>query len=279
MRKLYLISNYNKALYELNENNECIVINKDEEPKMISIEKAIEKFQNIETVKIYGVIHAFIQKRKDWKETNENGEEVEKFQWFIEKDLFEEKRLIENAKLLSKKMHSLQKYGVHPYYKHLQDVVNVLKKFGYTQSYYVISGWLHDVLEDSYLSYNDIKESFGEKIADIVYCVTDELGKNRRERKEKTYPKIKSNHDAIIIKLADRIANFEHGIKIKDYNFAKLYAKEHKEFKEKLYIEGHASKMWEYLDKTILENDSLTKARIIPSVPKEDRSQLNEGIN
>ena len=119
----------------------------------------------------------------------------------------------------------------------------MVKRFGYSGKY-VIAAYLHDILEDTGLSYNDVKRHFGIEVAEMVYCVTDELGRNRKEKKEKTLPKTASNKDAIILKLADRIANIEHGGKID------MYAKEYQEFKGALYLNTpeDGKKMWEHLD-------------------------------
>ena len=159
-------------------------------------------------------------------------------------------KIYEEAKMYAIRMHGLQDYDGFPYHKHLQDVESVLRKFGYIKL--IVPGWLHDVLEDAPVSYNDIKKHFGIEVAEIVYCVTDELGRNRKERKVKTLPKIKSNPYAIIIKLADRIANVEHSIKHNSRMFL-MYEKEYNEFKKALQIEGHADEMWMYLDK-LFEN-------------------------
>ena len=57
-----------------------------------------------------------------------------------------------------------------------------------------------------------------------------------------------SNPDAITIKLADRIANIEHGGKID------MYAKEHKTFKHILFIRGHDTlEMWDHLEQLLKE--------------------------
>jgi (p)ppGpp synthase/HD superfamily hydrolase len=154
-------------------------------------------------------------------------------------------KIYNEARLVAEENHSGQKYdGMFPYTKHLDDVVNVLKSFGYSGKY-IVAGYLHDAIEDTTISYNDIKDYFGVEVAEIVYCVTDELGRNRKERKEKTLPKIASNPDAIIVKLADRIANIKHGGKVT------MYAKEHSEFKSYLYKPGLCDDMWESLESLI----------------------------
>ena len=148
------------------------------------------------------------------------------------------------ARMVAVKAHSNQSYDeIFPYEKHLDDVVEVLEKFGFSGKY-IVAGYLHDSIEDDGISYNDIKKHFGVEVAEMVYCVTDEIGRNRKEKKEKTLPKTASNPDAIILKLADRIANIQHGGKID------MYLKEYQEFKGALYLntpqDGKA--MWDHLD-------------------------------
>lgn len=148
------------------------------------------------------------------------------------------------ARMVAVKAHSNQSYDdIFPYEKHLDDVVDVLKRFGFSGKY-IVAGYLHDTMEDNGLSFNKIKKHFGEEVAEMVYCVTDEQGRIRKEKKEKTLPKTASNPDAIILKLADRIANIQHGGKVD------MYLKEYQEFKGALYLNTPADgkAMWEHLD-------------------------------
>ena len=141
----------------------------------------------------------------------------------------------ENAKILAIRMHGIQEYDKFPYYKHLQDVENVLLRFGFNQyDDLIVCAWLHDILEDCPISYNDIKKEFGEYIAEVVFCVTDELGRNRKEKHSKTYPKICNNEGSLIVKLADRIANIENAKRTRNKIF-EMYKQEHQEFKDELY--------------------------------------------
>jgi (p)ppGpp synthase/HD superfamily hydrolase len=154
------------------------------------------------------------------------------------------------ARMFAVKAHANQSYDdVFPYEKHLDDVVDVLKRFGFSGKY-IIAGYNHDVMEDTGISYNKVKRYFGEEVAEMVYCVTDELGRSRKEKKDKTLPKTSSNPDAIIVKLADRIANIEHGGKID------MYAEEYNEFKTFLYSNTpHSAKsMWLHLEKLLKIN-------------------------
>ena len=139
-------------------------------------------------------------------------------------------KLIAEARLVALHIHGNQNYdSIFPYEKHLADVIAILEEYNYTGKY-IIAGWLHDAVEDGAISYNKIKNYFGLEVAEIVYAVTDELGRNRKEKKSKTYPKIKLNPDAIAIKLADRIANIEHGGKIE------MYREEYLDFRNMLVV-------------------------------------------
>lgn len=170
------------------------------------------------------------------------------------------KKKYEEAKMFAVRNHGLQEYDGFPYHKHLQDVVDVIVEFGY-HGKYIIAAWLHDILEDCPVSYNDIKKNFGEEVAEIVYCVTDELGRNRKERKGKTYPKIRSNPDAIIIKLADRIANLQNCLD-KNHGMLNAYVKEHDGFKFQLQVPNHAIELWDHLETLIkqVEEKNFKKA-------------------
>jgi (p)ppGpp synthase/HD superfamily hydrolase len=154
-------------------------------------------------------------------------------------------KVYSEAKMVAFLAHKGHTYDIFPYEKHLEDVVDIVKKFGYSGKY-IVGAYLHDTIEDANLSYNKIKKAFGLDVAEIVFAVTDELGRNRKEKKEKTYPKIKSNPDALVVKLADRIANVEHGIRK-----TKMYKEEFAEFRNELFVEGQCVKMWDYLEKLL----------------------------
>jgi (p)ppGpp synthase/HD superfamily hydrolase len=109
------------------------------------------------------------------------------------------------------------------------------------------AGWLHDTIEDTDTEYADLVEVFYEDIAELVYCVSNEEGKNRKERAAKTYPKIRSNSGAVALKLADRITNVENCI-LTDNSKLAMYRKEYPDFKKALYREGEYALMWKWLD-------------------------------
>lgn len=92
-----------------------------------------------------------------------------------------------------------------------------------------IAALLHDVVEDTSVTIDDIEKEFQEEVARIVWGLTDQSKAedgNRKKRKE-----IDRNWNAHgdykiqTIKLADLIDN-SHSIEKHDKNFAKVYMKE-----------------------------------------------------
>jgi len=160
---------------------------------------------------------------------------------------------IERAFLVAKRIHMNQLYDIYPYIYHPTQVFNIAKELGYDEAI-LISCILHDSMEDGNLSYNDIKKAFGKEVAEIVYAVTDELGRNRQEKKAKTYPKIKANWKATVVKVCDRIGNIQQS---KEYNQNKfkMYKEEHELFCKELKNENDIEtiRAWDKLTKTISE--------------------------
>lgn len=163
--------------------------------------------------------------------------------------------MIQIASLFATEKHKDQKYGSNNYTFHLADVVRVLKEFGETDADILSAAWLHDVVEDTDTSVDEIKSMFNDRVADLVWRVTNEPGKNRAERHEKTYAKIKASPDALKLKLADRIANVRAS-KTDNEKLFKMYKKEYKGFKDELYSSNLHTKMWNELDELIDETSN-----------------------
>lgn len=130
--------------------------------------------------------------------------------------------------------HGDQKYGDGPYSDHLRIVYSNLLSFGIIDEDILKAAICHDILEDTTLTYNDLADVIGKNAADIVYDVTNELGKNRKERALKTYPKIAANPKAIVVKVADRIANTAYS-KDSGSSMYDKYCREFPDFKSHLY--------------------------------------------
>lgn len=83
--------------------------------------------------------------------------------------------LIAQAKRFATEKHKGQMYGNEPYTYHLEQVVaNVAtrKKGDPMLSVYIATAWLHDVMEDCGVKYDEIAEQFGSTVANAVYRLT-----------------------------------------------------------------------------------------------------------
>lgn len=164
---------------------------------------------------------------------------------------------INKAKVLAETMHAGQTYGSEESYsKHLCDVVEILKSYGFTDESLLVAGWLHDIVEDTPMTMEALWNSgdYSAEALNIVLLVTDQPGCNRRERHHRTYPRIAESRSAVSVKLADRIANVRASVAKSDPKLA-MYRREYSDFQNFLckpkYSE-HAP-MWAELDKLLAE--------------------------
>lgn len=94
----------------------------------------------------------------------------------------------------------------------------------------LLATWGHDLIEDTRVSYNDVKVHLGQEVADIIFAVTNEKGKNRKERaNDKYYEGIRNTKGAVFVKLCDRIANVQYSKMTKSRMF-EMYEKENENF-------------------------------------------------
>jgi (p)ppGpp synthase/HD superfamily hydrolase len=153
-----------------------------------------------------------------------------------------------------------------PYEFHLRMVVNVYEKFKHllnnhhgaidNQVNVYLACWAHDTIEDTRVSYNDVKENLGEGVADIVYAVTNEKGKNRKERANKKYYEgIKNTPGGVFVKLCDRIANVQYS-KMTGSRMFEMYKKENIDFMVSLgrQVGNDYEEMYQYLIKLLSED-------------------------
>jgi (p)ppGpp synthase/HD superfamily hydrolase len=131
-------------------------------------------------------------------------------------------------------------YNGNPYALHLSMVVHYAMKYMYLiaeedEDDVIAACWLHDTIEDCRLTYNDVKNRTSEKIADIVYALTNEKGKNRAERgNEKYYKGIRETPNAVFVKLCDRLANVRYSM-YSGSRMLDMYAKENEKFLANLF--------------------------------------------
>ena len=161
----------------------------------------------------------------------------------------------ERARSLALEAHRRQCYGSRPYSYHLEAVAEVLERFGASldddwSAPILAASWLHDAVEDTGLEVERIRREVGDVVAELVWRVTDEPGESRRERKAATYGKIAGDERAVVLKLADRIANVEESSTTNPGLF-RMYEREHAAFEAALRpvcASKMAAAMWAHLD-------------------------------
>lgn len=156
------------------------------------------------------------------------------------------------ARDLAKRLHTDQLYGERPYFTHLHAVVRVLKRFDITEPHILAAGWLHDALEDTRLAASELsRHRFPPETDMIVIACTDGDGDNRAERKQRSYAMIAKTPNAVLVKVADRIANVEASIMHGPRNVLEMYRHEHRDFRAALAAAPAShpvGPMWAYLD-------------------------------
>jgi (p)ppGpp synthase/HD superfamily hydrolase len=143
----------------------------------------------------------------------------------------------EIAWIVSQHKDTNHKYDEYiPYEFHLRMVVGFANTFEHLITYepdlegVILGAWGHDLIEDTRVSYNDVRLALGDLAADIIYACTNEKGKNREDRaNDKYYRVIQSTPYATFVKLCDRMANVTYS-KMTGSRMFDLYKKENPRF-------------------------------------------------
>lgn len=92
--------------------------------------------------------------------------------------------------------------GVTPYISHVEQVVSNIRKRGGSDEERTVA-WLHDVIEDTDVTIDYLREQFPQKIVDAVIALTHQKG----ESYESAILRAKANPIARNVKIADNLAN------------------------------------------------------------------------
>ncbi|MCG8509195.1 MAG: HD domain-containing protein [Rhodospirillales bacterium] len=140
--------------------------------------------------------------------------------------------LIEKARAYAIKAHrgmdQRRKYTGEPYEVHLKEVAEIVASVS-DDAETIAAAWLHDVIEDTPVTFSDLEAAFGGGVAQLVREVTD-VSKpgdgNRGKRKAMDRKHLAAaSPRAKTVKLADIIHNCED-ISRNDPKFAKVYINE-----------------------------------------------------
>ena len=133
-----------------------------------------------------------------------------------------------------------QEYDGKPYSVHLIMVYNVAMRFidhipQRLRDDVLNAVWLHDTIEDCRLTYNDIVKISNVEVAELVYALSNEKGRNRKERANgKYYKGIRETEFATFIKLCDRLANVTYSKETNSRMF-EVYKNENQDFLKHLF--------------------------------------------
>jgi len=121
-------------------------------------------------------------------------------------------RLVSEAADLAARRHNgmaRKGRGNEPYINHLAEVANLLAiATEGADAELVAAGWLHDTVEDTATTEQELTETFGRRVAALVVEVTDDMTLPKAERRRRQV--VDAPHKspgAKLIKIADKISN------------------------------------------------------------------------
>ena len=99
--------------------------------------------------------------------------------------------------------------GNEPYINHLAEVANFLAiATDGADAELVAAGWLHDTVEDTETTREELARKFGERVAALVVEVTDDMSLPKAQRQQKQVEDAPhKSPGAKLIKIADKISN------------------------------------------------------------------------
>lgn len=116
---------------------------------------------------------------------------------------------IHNAIIFATLKHKSQKRkGTDiPYIVHPMEVMQILTACGCGEDV-ITAGILHDTLEDTDTTPEEIKENFGQKVLEIVQTESEDKSKTWKERKQHTIDDLKKAEEGTqIVCFADKLSN------------------------------------------------------------------------
>ncbi len=120
--------------------------------------------------------------------------------------------ILAKAKKFAREKHKNQKRkdGVTSYYDHLEGVVNRLKNLGISNQDILSAAWLHDTIEDTDTTFDEINEIFGNIISVLVLSLTKDSKLPRKDRELQYLQQLKnSTIETKIIKFCDISGNLK----------------------------------------------------------------------
>ncbi len=120
-------------------------------------------------------------------------------------------RLISEAAELAARRHggmARKGRGDEPCVNHLAEVANLLATATEADAELVAAGWLHDSIEDTDTTREELAQKFSDRVASLVVECTDDMSLPKAERRRRqVIDAPKKSAGAKLIKIADKISN------------------------------------------------------------------------
>ena len=167
-----------------------------------------------------------------------------------------------DPRAFAQRAHGDQTYGAAPYVVHLDDVAEIIRGFSEAQQapdapVLRAVAYLHDVIEDTSVDAQQVRDEFGSTVGEAVELVTDPPGATRAERKQELHnrlaacdPSEPAHRAALIVKTADRLANVRCCVRGRDTRLS-MYRKEHSDFRPAAHRVGLCDPLWRELDELL----------------------------
>jgi len=121
--------------------------------------------------------------------------------------------LVERARVFALKAHEgivRPNKAQEPYSTHIKEVAELVEQSGGSQDE-IAAAWLHDTIEDTKTTLDDIQREFGETVATIVDGLTDKpdlQGMPTFARKQLQAERVRTKNDSVKqVKIADQTSN------------------------------------------------------------------------
>ena len=119
---------------------------------------------------------------------------------------------VKSAELFAKKKHlgQLRKDGTTTVYVHLKSVVNRLKNIEMIDEDVLAAAWLHDIIENTDTTFDEIDQLFGKKVALLVLSLTKDNNVSKIVQEQQYVKQLRrSSLEAKMIKLCDIASNLK----------------------------------------------------------------------
>lgn len=126
--------------------------------------------------------------------------------------------IVNDAIRFAYERHGDQRYAGQPYSYHLDRVDEELCRFGHFAPPCRAAAFLHDVLEDTTTTREELRERFGSTVEGLVWSCTG-IGENRKARNADIATKIMAFPLGAPVKTADRLVNHDTTLRDPGLNF------------------------------------------------------------